>query len=249
MKCLNCGGDLDFTSDGKYRCPFCRKVFSKLEIENVPTRQNLKYGDDKGINVFDKNINGIAEITADNSLGSGFLIDKDEGLIITNAHVVLKNSKPASKVTVKIVNQNINADILVYAESDIDDPQRGVDLALLKLKTVPYEAVELKLENFDNVRTGEKIYIIGNSEGEGTCITSGIVSDKLRPANRQMLMMTDCPTNPGNSGGPVFNEKGKVIGVHVAGKRESKGMAYEIPSSTVAKFLKDFPKYAAKMYR
>ena len=57
MKCLNCGGDLDFTSDGKYRCPFCRKVFSKLEIENVPTRQNLKYGDDKGINVFDKNIN------------------------------------------------------------------------------------------------------------------------------------------------------------------------------------------------
>ena len=75
--------------------------------------------------------------------------------------------------------------------------EQGVDLALLKLSKMPFRAKVLEFEDFSNVRIGEPVFVIGNSLGYGTCITSGIVSDKERNVNGKMLLMTDCAVNGG----------------------------------------------------
>ena len=115
----------------------------------------------------------------------------------------------------------------------------GIDLALIKLERVPSSAKVVKFENFDNVKNGERIFVIGNSLGHGTCITSGIVSDKLRNVNGRMRLMTDCAVNGGNSGGPIFNEKGLVIGAVVSGITAAEGMNFAIPANEVIKFIKN----------
>ena len=83
------------------------------------------------------------------------------------------------------------------------------------------------------------MYLIGNSLGEGTCITSGIISDKDRYVGdlSYPYIMTDASANPGNSGGPLLNEMGELIGVLVAGITSAKGMNYAIPVNMVNEFL------------
>jgi serine protease Do len=114
----------------------------------------------------------------------------------------------------------------------------GVDLALIKLSRVPQGAVRVTFENFNRVRNGERVFAIGNSLGFGTCITSGIVSDRSRVVDGETLLMTDCAVNSGNSGGPIFNEEGRVIGAIVSGISGAEGMNFAIPASTVVDFLK-----------
>ncbi len=115
----------------------------------------------------------------------------------------------------------------------------GVDLALLELEHVPFNAKVIQLANFENVKIGENVYVIGNSMGYGTCITGGIVSDKKRNVNGKMLMMTDCAINGGNSGGPIFNESGVAIGVIVSSIRDAEGMNFAIPLDTTISFIKE----------
>ena len=121
------------------------------------------------------------------------------------------------------------------------DKSKGVDLAVIKLSRVPAGAKVVQFENCDNVRIGESVFVIGNSFGHGTCITAGTVSDRLRNVNGKMLMMTDCAINGGNSGGPIFNEKGLVIAAVVSGITSAEGMNFAIPSSTILRFLQNVP--------
>ena len=117
----------------------------------------------------------------------------------------------------------------------------GDDLALIRLSGVPVQASVATFGDFNKVRNGEKVFVVGNSLGYGTCITSGIVSDRLRNVNGKMLLMTDCAINGGNSGGPMFNEKGEVIAVIVAGIDGAEGMNFAIPVDTVQQFLYKTP--------
>ncbi len=193
-----------------------------------------------GVDVFDMNINGVLEITWNDERykhsGSGFLISAD-GYAITNTHVVThSNGMPCGRVNVRICDEDTTADIVKLGDNRHGEGN-GVDLALVKLARVPSKATVVKFEDFDNVRNGERVFVIGNSLGYGTCITSGIVSDRLRNVNGKMLLMTDCAINGGNSGGPVFNENGFVIGTVVSGITDAEGMNFAIPSDTVKKFI------------
>lgn len=80
--------------------------------------------------------------------------------------------------------------------------------------------------------------MIGNSLGGGTCITSGIVSDRRRTLEGKARLMTDCAVNRGNSGGPVFNEAGEVVGTIVAVTTAAEGMNYAIPADVVLAYIK-----------
>lgn len=165
---------------------------------------------------------------------SGYLISSN-GYAITNSHAVsLENGKSCGQCTVKIADESISAKVVAMGTEDNSKHCSNLDLALIKLSRVPDKATPVKFGEYEKIRTGERIFIIGNSLGEGTCITSGIVSDK----NRHGQLMYDCPTNPGNSGGPVFNSDGLVIGTHVAGKKDKvQGMNYAIPCNAVIEFL------------
>ncbi len=241
-KCKSCGGDLKTLGNGTYRCVYCFKTFSEEDF--APKQSPVAQTAYEGVDIFEANKNGTVEITCrfDGAVGSGsgLLINK-EGYIITNTHVVTNNAVPCNDITVKIVGEEIKASILMLGDNE-GGHGSGVDLALLKLQRLPSTAKPLRFGRFSDVRTGEQVFVIGNSLGDGTCMTSGIVSDRCRTLNGQKLLMTDCAINGGNSGGPIFNSKGLVIGVIVSSriKRDgsaTEGMNYAIPVDVVQEFI------------
>ncbi|MBR2381234.1 MAG: trypsin-like peptidase domain-containing protein [Clostridia bacterium] len=206
----------------------------KVEEVEVETKSN------QGVNVFEDNINGVLEITWQDEKylhsGSGFLIDID-GYAITNTHVVThEDGRSCESVNVRLCGETIRADVVKLGDNR-HGHGNGVDLALVKLSRVPGNAKVVEIEDFENVKIGEQVFVIGNSLGLGTCITSGIVSDKLRNVNGRMLMMTDCAVNGGNSGGPIFNAQGRVIGAIVSGIDAAEGMNFAIPADVVKGFI------------
>ncbi|MBQ6727892.1 MAG: trypsin-like peptidase domain-containing protein [Clostridia bacterium] len=221
-----------------------------------------------GADVFESSINGVLEIfcksnkfkTPEGQLkcwsGSGFVVTND-GFGVTNAHVAADDDGTPLKdgnMTVSVCGQMVGAKVIALADKNKGNGG-GADLAVIKLDTMPFNCRPLPIGNYNDVRNGEQIYIIGNSLGEGTCITGGIVSDK----NRKGKLMYDCATNPGNSGGPVIDSEGKVIGVHFSGKTvtasgagfnvkngdvtlsninvKAQGMNYAVPSNVLLDFL------------
>ena len=241
--CTVCGGTCKDLGNGSYRCNFCRAMFTESDFAPAvaparSTRVAASRESDEGVNVFDKNVNGVLEISTATGKGSGYLITRD-GYGITNSHVVsLKDGKSCGQCTVKVADEQISARVVAMGTERNSEHCTNSDLALIKLAHVPHGATPLKFGDYSKVRTGERIFVIGNSLGYGTCITSGIISDN----NRQGQLMYDCATNPGNSGGPVFNAEGLVIGTHVAGLQPNgvkvQGMNFAIPCNAVQDFLR-----------
>ncbi len=239
VKCSLCGGEVDSLGNSRYRCKYCSHEFSTSSVD-VTARSTVTKKSNEGVDVFEQNINGILEIVCKYSncvsAGSGMLLDKS-GYALTNTHVVTDdNYRACSNITVKIAGETVGAKVM-YLGDDRGGHGRGVDLALIKLDRVPSKASPVTLGSFNSVRIGEQIFVIGNSLGYGTCMTSGIVSDKTRMVEGKQLLMTDCAINGGNSGGPMFNNQGEVIAVIVSGIDGAEGMNFAIPVSTVEKFL------------
>jgi len=239
--------------NGTYKCRFCRNVWTdpafaaQASVTAAPVTAPSVGGTEPkncGTSVYEKNINGVLEIecgiSGGISQGSGFLI-ADGGYAITNTHVVTDHSAPCRDITVRLAGETVPATIVALGD-DRGGHGNGVDLALLKLSRVPRNAVIVKLADFSTVKVGESVYVIGNSLGYGTCITGGIVSDRCRNVNGDMLLMTDCAVNGGNSGGPIFNASGLAIGAIVSGITSAEGMNFAIPSNTVMEFIRKYGK-------
>lgn len=238
IKCKVCGGSCTSVGGETYRCDCCGNVFSPSDLPQKKTAVSART--DSGADVYENNIGGVLEIrwsdTRYTHSGSGFLITEN-GYCITNTHVVTsEDGKSCGNVTVKLKGETLSANVVTLGDYHHGNGN-GVDLALIKLSRVPHDAKVLTFESSDNVRNGEAVYVIGNSLGYGTCITSGIVSDKERNVNGKWLLMTDCAINGGNSGGPIFNDKGLVIGAIVSGITSAEGMNFAIPAHTVMEFI------------
>ncbi len=246
--CKTCGGQMMLFGD-IYHCPYCQNKFDagtlqkKLHASVNPTAAaDPKHASsESGVDVFEDNIDGILEITWSDERykhsGSGFLISAD-GYAITNTHVVThEDGKSCGIVQVRIKGRNTTASVVVLGDN-MHGSGSGIDLALIKIANLPAGATVMEFEDFDKVKNGQKVYVIGNSLGYGTCITSGIVSDRLRNVDGHNLLMTDCAVNGGNSGGPIFNEAGQVIGAIVSGITGAEGMNFAIPSSHILQFIK-----------
>lgn len=252
MKCIYCGADAIPVSDTSYDCPFCG---GKFETEKKPVvtedkpktvHRELAPKVKDGAAVFEENINCVLEITwnvssGDMKCGSGLLIN-DSGYALTNAHVVTyQEGVPAKELKVKIAGTTVKADVIRLGDKK-GGRGDGVDLALIKLRSLPAAARFVTFADFEKVRIGEQVFVIGNSLGDGSCITAGIVSDKQRKVNGHTVLMTDCAINGGNSGGPIFNNRGEVIGVICSSRLQNdgsatEGMNYAIPVNIAADFL------------
>jgi serine protease Do len=161
-----------------------------------------------------------------NSLGSGFVIDA-AGLVVTNNHVIAE----ADEVTV-VFNDGSRL------KADIVGRDQKTDLALLKVKPEkPLKAV--KFGDSDTLRLGEWVIAIGNPFSLGGSVSAGIVSARNRDINSgpyDNYIQTDAAINRGNSGGPLFNLNGDVIGVNTAiisPSGGSIGIGFAVPSKTV----------------
>lgn len=247
--CPICGGDGKSLGDGTYKCLFCGNVFSddNFSPKTTKTREPSVVKDaDVGADLFERNIKATLDISCKGKdgawSGSGYIIT-ESGYAVTNAHVAANSDgSPCQNIVVKVCNRLIPAKVVALADNRAGSGN-GVDLAIIKLSQMPLEATKLSFEDYSNVKTGEKVYVIGNSLGDGACITSGIVSDRRRSIGGKTVLMTDCAINGGNSGGPIMNEKGLVIGTICSERIKSdgsvtKGMNYAVPVDIVTDFVK-----------
>lgn len=172
------------------------------------------------------------------SLGSGFIIDKDKGYIVTNNHVI----KDAQEIRVTLHdNAIVNAAIIGKDEK--------TDLALLQADLKNHDVKEAKFGNSDVLRVGDWVIAIGNPFGLGGTVTAGIVSARKRDIQAgpyDDFIQTDASINRGNSGGPMFNLNGDVIGVNTAiytPTGGSVGIGFAIPSVMAKTVLDQLVKY------
>ncbi|MEA2876497.1 MAG: serine protease Do [Hyphomicrobiales bacterium] len=165
-----------------------------------------------------------------NSLGSGFVIDA-EGLVVTNNHVIAD----ADEISV-VFNDGSKL------KAELIGKDSKTDLALLRIKPdKPLKAV--KFANSDKLRLGEWVIAIGNPFSLGGSVTAGIVSARNRDINSgpyDNYIQTDAAINRGNSGGPLFNLDGEVVGVNTAiisPSGGSIGIGFAVPANTAMAVL------------
>ncbi len=159
------------------------------------------------------------------SLGSGFVVDAENGIIVTNNHVIADadeievNFADGTKLKAELVGKDTKTDIAVLK----------VDPAKKQLKAV-------KFGDSDRIRIGDWVMAIGNPFGLGGTVTLGIVSARNRDINAgpyDDFIQTDAAINRGNSGGPLFNMDGEVIGINTAiisPSGGSIGIGFSIPA-------------------
>jgi len=171
-----------------------------------------------------------------NSLGSGFIIDPS-GIVVTNNHVISE----ADEITV-ILNDGARL------KAEIIGRDQKTDLALLRVKPdKPLKAVTFG--DSDKLRLGEWVIAIGNPFSLGGTVTAGIVSARNRDINSgpyDNYIQTDAAINRGNSGGPLFNLDGEVVGVNTAiisPSGGSIGIGFAVPSKTAMPVIEQLKQF------
>ena len=253
MICEACGGLAEEIGINRYRCKYCTHEFSvgtsyTQEQTQQSNRNDIIRNSEEsniltGAEIYEHAIKGVVEITATNNskngiaCASGFVIS-ETGFILTNAHAILDPYGKVYPIIQVKANDKYYKAMVVAIGKPADGKTNSIDLCLLFVNGL--RVVPNAIGSVDSVKNGQKVYLIGNSLGSGTCITSGIISDKQRtmPGLSYPYIMTDAAANPGNSGGPLYNEHGEIIGVLVAGIDGAKGMNYAIPSNVVNTFMK-----------
>jgi S1-C subfamily serine protease len=171
--------------------------------------------------------------------GSGFILNKD-GLILTNNHVI----DNAQRIEVTLSDKHQYKAQLITAD-------KGHDLALLKINA-PNLVPATLAETSTGLVVGQRVYAIGNPFGLSGTMTRGIISAirSIRGPQGNPIedaIQTDASVNPGNSGGPLLNSRGEVIGVTTMiasnGADQSSGIGFAIPINTAKAVLDDFAKY------
>jgi S1-C subfamily serine protease len=170
--------------------------------------------------------------------GSGFILDK-QGLILTNNHVI----NNAQRVEVTLSDKH-------KYKATVMGVDKNHDLALLKINAP--NLTPAVLSDSQNLIVGQRVYAIGNPFGLSGTMTRGIIS-AIRsihgPENNPIedAIQTDAAVNPGNSGGPLLNSRGEVIGITTLiannGADQSSGIGFAIPINTAKAVLDDFAKY------
>ena len=242
-ECVVCGSDkleiIDQKNNGentfyRYRCKACGEIFS-TENENKKRKTIIKRRESKresdAEEIYNNNRKYVVEIISCKAgricSGTGIIIG--EGYVLSNAHVVYYDELPAEHVICKDEKDNVYELSIVYADAD-------EDIALLHS-----DKILQKGACFEKgiTATGEKVYAIGNTEGQGICIIDGIVSDRERDVFDKKYIVFTAAVSHGNSGCPLFNSSGRVIGIANFIMKDVPSMNYAIPFSRIICFIEE----------
>ncbi|MSQ30221.1 MAG: PDZ domain-containing protein [Dehalococcoidia bacterium] len=181
-------------------------------------------------------IEGSAANGTGSSSGTGMVIDR-EGRILTNYHAI------EGQKDIKVTLADGTASKATVVGSD-----PGSDLTVVKVTIASNLLVPVTFADSDAVRSGDAVFAIGNPYGQNFSVSAGIISATGRVTTSSFtgrairdVLQTDTALNPGNSGGPLFNSKGEVVGVNSSIENPSGrffvGLGYAIPSNTAQRFL------------
>jgi len=166
----------------------------------------------------------VFTVKTSTALGSGFAIDDTH--IITNAHVV------QNETTVLVLSYQEEQ---LYADVEKSDQQQ--DLAVLRLKGATVSPLEPA--SLNTVQNGDDIFTVGSPKSMAYTLTKGIVSNRERTMHGDVFIQIDAAVNDGNSGGPLLNTQGQVIGVNTMKIIDSEGIALAIPIERVIAFMQE----------
>ena len=173
---------------------------------------------------------GVPKQRKTSALGSGFIID-EKGIVITNNHVI----RGAEDIVVRVNGDKDYKAKVLGSDS-------GMDIAVLQIESDD-KFVPVRFGDSDKSRIGDWVIAIGNPFGLGGTVTSGIISARNRSiglSRYEDYIQTDASINQGNSGGPLFNMEGDVIGINTAilGQSGSIGIGFAIPANSAEKVIK-----------
>lgn len=190
-----------------------------------------------GEEIYEKLSVSTVEITAESdyvsSLGTGFYID-EKGTVVTNYHVIedcsIANVTTSDGGTYKVIS------VLGY--------DKDLDIAILSTSKKNSTAVKTS----SNVATGEAVYVLGSSLGLTGTLSEGLVSSAERTIGNNTYIQISAPISHGNSGGPVVNASGEVIGIACAGFEEGQNLNLALPISVVDQISVDEPVSMEEFY-
>ena len=184
--------------------------------------------------IFQEYAAAVVSISSGPGGGTGFFLDRT-GLIATNHHVIAPAHGPAG-LSVKLFDGSVIERVEVLAR-DAED-----DLALLRVHTErPIKAVDLG--DSDATTIGERVVSIGNPLGLEHTMTDGIVSAR-RMRHGRPFIQTSAPVSPGNSGGPLFNMRGAVIGITTESLSAfglGEGLSFAVPVNVLKRLVREYP--------
>ena len=167
--------------------------------------------------------NSVFVVTSGNSLGSGFAVG--ENCIITNAHVL---DNPNNIMLSTYAGETHTAYLVGYDQDK--------DIAVLGVKDARF--TPLTVADYKSLNTGDDVYAIGAPKSMAYTLTKGVISAKEREIGKYKYIQTDAAINEGNSGGPLLNDEGNVIGINTLKMSDSEGIGLAIPMTVVGDFLK-----------
>ncbi len=220
--------------------PLQKQIVSTLE--KLP--KNLLLEETRGVTnveVYKKAAPATVLVVTDQGLGSGVVISS-QGEVLTNWHVI----QGASRIAVVFKPQR-GVEVkreLAFAAIPIKVDQIA-DLALLQIQTPPQNLSVLSLGDIAKVEVGQDVHAIGHPEGEVWTYTTGVIS-QIRPhyqwkgpddlLHQSTVIQTQTALNPGNSGGPLLNDQGEIIGIN-SFRGEGEGLNYAVAADVVTGFL------------
>ncbi|HEO65341.1 MAG TPA: trypsin-like serine protease, partial [Spirochaetes bacterium] len=183
----------------------------------------------------------VVLVKTPSGLGTGWFCNQ-KGYLVTNNHVVAKEKS----ITVTIFpRKGQGFGKKVYKKVRIIALNADLDLALLKIEETIHENYpQLFLGDSTKLKAGEKVFLIGNPLGLERSTSQGIISKVSRNYGGRLYLQTTAPISPGNSGGPLFNERGEVVGVINMGFKYLDGLGFAIPSKYIKEFLNNIEAFA-----
>ena len=228
-----------------------QKAMGSFEVTEAAASPAYDTEEQQNIAVYKKALPSVVNITSktvqfnffygpvpQQGQGSGFILNK-EGLILTNNHVI----DNAQQVEVKLSDKHT-------FKAQVLGVDKNHDLALLKINAP--NLVPATLAQSNGLTVGQRVYAIGNPFGLSGTMTRGIISAIRSISGPQGnpiedAIQTDAAVNPGNSGGPLLNSRGEVIGITTLiannGADQSSGIGFAIPIDTAKAVLADYAKY------
>jgi len=178
--------------------------------------------------IIEEAVESVVTIKTDVAQGSGFII-ADGGYIVTNAHVI----EGATAAQIITYDEETHNTVWMIGQDE------NMDIALLKIESSDYSP--LTLGDSDNIQIGEKVIAIGNPLGLQFSVSEGIVSALNREGDNGVegYIQTDAALNSGNSGGPLINVEGKVIGINNFKISDSENLGFALESNYIKEVVND----------